>query len=47
MKHTICRYVLCAIVAALLFAGIHASSVTHEQNEQITMCDLDYVEVLD
>ena len=47
MKHTIYRFILCAIVAAMLFAGIHASVNKVEQNEQITLCDLDYREVLD
>lgn len=47
MKSKFYRYVLCAIIAAMLFVGIHASVNKVEQNEQITLCDLDYVEVLD
>lgn len=40
MKNTIYRAVLCALIAAMLFAGIHASTVTPEENAQITLCDL-------
>lgn len=47
MKHTIYRFILCAIVAAMLFAGIHASADKFEQDGQIMLCDLDYREVLD
>lgn len=47
MKNTIYRAVLCALIAAMLFAGIHASTVTPEENEQITLCILDDNEVSD
>ena len=47
MKNTIYRYVLYAIVAALLLAGFSVSNVAQENPEQISLCILDYVEVLD
>ena len=47
MKHTIYRFILCAIVAAMLLIGVHTSLAEYEQHEQITMFDLDLTEVLD
>ena len=47
MKNTIYRAVLCALIAAMLFAGIRASTVPPEENEQITLCILDDNEVSD
>lgn len=47
MKSKFYRYVLCAIVAAMLLIGVHVSFAEFEQHEQITLCDLDLGEVLD
>ena len=47
MKQTICRAVLCALVAAMLFAGIRMSTSSQEENPQITLCNLDGDKVLD
>lgn len=47
MKSKFYRYVLCAIVAAMLLIGVHTSLAEYEQHEQITMFDLDLTEVLD
>ena len=41
MKNTIYRIAICALIAAMLFAGIHASTVTPEEDTLITLCDLD------
>ena len=41
MKNTIRRIAICAIAAAMLIAGIHASIVTQEEDQQITLCDWD------
>ena len=47
MKQTIYRAVLCALVAAMLFAGIRMSTPSQEGNTQITLCNLDGDKVLD
>lgn len=47
MKNNIRRIAICAIAAAMLIAGIHASIVTQEEDQQIMLCDLDGDKVLD
>ncbi len=47
MKNTIRRIAICAIAAAMLIAGIHASTVTQEEDQQIMLCNLNGGKVSD